>query len=417
LDNITYILLTLLFSAFFSGLEIAFVTSNKLRFELDKKQRNLTSSILSIFYRNPQQFISTMLVGNNICLVIYGLLMAQTMNPWLSPLGSQFLITLIQTILATIIVLFTGEFLPKAIFRLNPNLFLRVFSWLLLLFYIVLYPISRFSTWVSIKILSLFKVKVNSSTKNNVFSRIDLNYLIQESFENPESEKELENEVKIFQNALDFSNVKLRDCFVPRTEIIALDYESDTETLKETFIETGFSKILIYKGDIDNIVGYIHQSEMFEHQNDWKKQINQIPIVPENMAAQKLMKMFLSQKKSIAVVVDEFGGTAGIVTLEDIMEEIFGEIEDEHDIQDYIAEKISDNEFLLSGRLEVETINERFGLEIPESDDYETIAGFVLHNHQHFPKLNEVIRIEKYSIKCMKVSNNRIELVKLIVGA
>jgi len=417
LDNITYILLTLLFSAFFSGLEIAFVTSNKLRFELDKKQRNLTSSILSIFYRNPQQFISTMLVGNNICLVIYGLLMAQAMNPWLSPLGSQFLITLIQTILATVIVLFTGEFLPKAIFRLNPNLFLRVFSWLLLLFYIVLYPISRFSTWVSIKILRLFKVKVNSSTKDNVFSRIDLNYLIQESFENPESEKELENEVKIFQNALDFSNVKLRDCFVPRTEIIALDYESDTETLKETFIETGFSKILIYKGDIDNIVGYIHQSEMFEHQNDWKKQINQIPIVPENMAAQKLMKMFLSQKKSIAVVVDEFGGTAGIVTLEDIMEEIFGEIEDEHDIQDYIAEKISDNEFLLSGRLEVETINERFGLEIPESDDYETIAGFVLHNHQHFPKLNEVIRIEKYSIKCMKVSNNRIELVKLIVGA
>ena len=417
MDNITYILLTLLFSAFFSGLEIAFVTSNKLRFELDKKQRNLTSSILSIFYRNPQQFISTMLVGNNICLVIYGLLMAQTMNPWLSPLGSQFLITLIQTILATIIVLFTGEFLPKAIFRLNPNLFLRIFSWLLLLFYIVLYPISRFSTWVSIKILSLFKVKVNSSTKDNVFSRIDLNYLIQESFENPESEKELENEVKIFQNALDFSNVKLRDCFVPRTEIIALDYESDTETLKETFIETGFSKILIYKGDIDNIVGYIHQSEMFEHQNDWKKQINQIPIVPENMAAQKLMKMFLSQKKSIAVVVDEFGGTAGIVTLEDIMEEIFGEIEDEHDIQDYIAEKISDNEFLLSGRLEVETINERFGLEIPESDDYETIAGFVLHNHQHFPKLNEVIRIEKYSIKCMKVSNNRVELVKLIIGA
>ena len=417
MDNITYILLTLLFSAFFSGLEIAFVTSNKLRFELDKKQRNLTSSILSIFYRNPQQFISTMLVGNNICLVIYGLLMAQTMNPWLSPLGSQFLITLIQTILATIIVLFTGEFLPKAIFRLNPNLFLRIFSWLLLLFYLVLYPISRFSTWVSIKILSLFKVKVNSSTKDNVFSRIDLNYLIQESFENPESEKELENEVKIFQNALDFSNVKLRDCFVPRTEIIALDYESDTETLKETFIETGFSKILIYKGDIDNIVGYIHQSEMFEHQNDWKKQINQIPIVPENMAAQKLMKMFLSQKKSIAVVVDEFGGTAGIVTLEDIMEEIFGEIEDEHDIQDYIAEKISDNEFLLSGRLEVETINERFGLEIPESDDYETIAGFVLHNHQHFPKLNEVIRIEKYSIKCMKVSNNRIELVKLIIGA
>ena len=413
LNNITFILLTLLFSAFFSGLEIAFVTSNKLRFELDKKQRNLTSSILSVFYRNPQQFISTMLVGNNICLVIYGLLMAQVMTPWLSFMGSQFLITLTQTILATIIVLFTGEFLPKTIFRVNPNLFLRFFSWLLLIFYFILYPISRFSTWISIKALRLFGLKISSTTKENVFSRIDLNYLLQESFENPESEKELENEVKIFQNALDFSKVKLRDCFVPRTEIVALDYESNIEALKEAFIETGFSKIPIFKGDVDNIIGYIHSSEMFEHQKDWKKQINQIPIVPENMAAQKLMKMFLTQKKSIAVVVDEFGGTAGIVTLEDIMEEIFGEIEDEHDVQDYIAEKTGENEYLFSGRLEVETINSRFNLNLPESDDYETIAGFVLHNHQHFPKMNEVVRIDRFSIKCMKVTNNRIELVKV----
>ena len=413
MNNITFILLTLLFSAFFSGLEIAFVTSNKLRFELDKKQRNLTSSILSVFYRNPQQFISTMLVGNNICLVIYGLLMAQVMTPWLSFMGSQFLITLTQTILATIIVLFTGEFLPKTIFRVNPNLFLRFFSWLLLIFYFILYPISRFSTWISIKALRLFGLKISSTTKENVFSRIDLNYLLQESFENPESEKELENEVKIFQNALDFSKVKLRDCFVPRTEIVALDYESNIEALKEAFIETGFSKIPIFKGDVDNIIGYIHSSEMFEHQKDWKKQINQIPIVPENMAAQKLMKMFLTQKKSIAVVVDEFGGTAGIVTLEDIMEEIFGEIEDEHDVQDYIAEKTGENEYLFSGRLEVETINSRFNLNLPESDDYETIAGFVLHNHQHFPKMNEVVRIDRFSIKCMKVTNNRIELVKV----
>jgi CBS domain containing-hemolysin-like protein len=259
----------------------------------------------------------------------------------------------------------------------------------------------------------VFRLDVSPVTKENVFSRIDLNYLIQESFENPESEKELENEVKIFQNALDFSKVKLRDCFVPRTEIIALDYDSDIEVLKETFIETGFSKIPIFKGDIDNIIGYIHSSEMFEHQKDWKKQINQIPIVPENMAAQKLMKTFMSQKKSIAVVVDEFGGTAGIVTLEDIMEEIFGEIEDEHDIHDYVAEKTGENEYLFSGRLEVDTINDRFNLNIPESDDYETIAGFILHNHQHFPKLNEVIRIEHFTIKCMKVTNNRIELVRV----
>lgn len=411
-----FILLTLLLSAFFSGLEIAFVTSNKLRFELDKKQPNLTSSILSVFYRNPQQFISTMLVGNNICLVIYGLLMAELLTPWLSPIGNQFLITFVQTILATAIVLITGEFLPKTIFRINPNLWMRIFSWLLLLFYVVLYPVSRFSTWISIEILKLLGVKISQTTQQNVFSRIDLNFLIQESFENVESEKELDNEVKIFQNALDFSKVKLRDCSVPRTDIIALEYEVSVDVLKETFIETGLSKIPIYKGDIDNIIGYIHSSEMFEHQADWKKRINQIPIVPENMAAQKLMKVFMLQKKSIAVVVDEFGGTAGIVTLEDIMEEIFGEIEDEHDVRDYVAEQTGEHEFIFSGRLEVETINSRFNLNIPESDAYETIAGFILHNHQHFPKLNEIIRIDGFTIKCVKVTNNRIELVKVGTG-
>ena len=416
MSNFSYILLTLLFSAFFSGLEIAFVTSNKLRFELDKKQRNLTSSILSIFYKNPQQFISTMLVGNNVSLVIYGLLMAETMTPWLSPIGNQIIITFIQTVFATMLVLITGEFLPKTIFRVNPNLWMRLFSWLLLVFYVILYPISRFGTWVSIGILKLFKVKISPSTEENVFSRIDLNYLIQETFENKESEKELENEVKIFQNALDFSKVKLRDCFVTRTEIIALDYNTSVEVLKETFIETGLSKIPIYKGDIDNIIGYIHSSEMFEHQKDWKKQINQIPIVPENMAAQKLMKTFMQQKKSIAVVVDEFGGTAGIITLEDIMEEIFGEIEDEHDNKEHLAKKINDNEYLVSGRLEVKAANSKFNLDIPESDDYETIAGFILNNHQHFPKVNEVIRIDSFTIRCVKVTNNRIELVKIVTG-
>jgi len=344
------------------------------------------------------------------------LLMAELLTPWLSPIGNQLLITLIQTILATIIVLITGEFLPKTVFRVNPNLWLRVFSWMLLAFFVVLYPVSRLSTWLSIATLRLFRVKISQTTQKNVFSRIDLNYLIQESFDNKENEKELENEVKIFQNALDFSKVKLRDCYVPRTDIIALDYETSVETLKQTFIETGLSKIPIYKGDIDNIVGYIHSSEMFEHQSDWKKQINVIPIVPENMAAQKLMKIFLLQKKSLAVVVDEFGGTAGIVTLEDIMEEIFGEIEDEHDNNGYVAEQTAENEYIFSGRLEVDTINSRFDLNIPESDAYETLAGFILHNHQHFPKLNEIIRIDKFTIKCVKVTNNRIELVKLAIS-
>ena len=415
MENIPLILWTLVFSAFFSGMEIAFVSSNKLRFELDKKQRSLSSSILSVFYRNPQQYISTMLVGNNVCLVIYGLMMAELLTPWLSALGSQFLITLVQTILATIIVLFTGEFIPKTIFRVNPNLWLKLFSWLLMFFYIILYPISSFSTWISVKLMKLSGIGFSSSAQENVFSRIDLNYLIQESFENKESEKEFENEVKIFQNALDFSKVRLRDCSLPRTEIIALEYNTDVEVLKQTFIETGLSKIPIYKNDIDNIIGYIHSSEMFEHQKDWRKYINQIPIVPENMAAQKLMKLFMLQKKSIAVVVDEFGGTAGIVTLEDIIEEIFGEIEDEHDVRDYTAEQTAENEYLFSGRLEVKAANQKFNLDIPESDDYETIAGFILHHHQHFPKLNEIIRIDHFSIKCIKVTNNRIELVRISV--
>lgn len=394
-------------------MEIAFVSSNKLRFELDKKQKNLTSAILSVFYKYPQQFISTMLVGNNISLVVYGLLMAKVLTPWLAVLQNNLLITVVQTLIATVIVLFTGEFLPKTIFRVNPNLWLRVFSWLLLLTYWLLYPVSRFSVWLSIHIMKLFGVNSGEKNQQNVYSRVDLNYLIQESFDNTESESEVDSEVKFFQNALDFSAVKLRDCFVPRTEIIALDFSIDAEVLKQTFIETGFSKIPIYKGDVDNIVGYIHSSEMFLHFKDWKKYINPIPIVPENMAAQKLMKLFMQQKKSIAVVVDEFGGTAGIITLEDIIEEIFGEIEDEHDTKEYTAEQTGENEYLFSGRLEVKIANEQFQLEIPETDEYETIAGFILYHHQHFPKLNEIIRIDSFSIKCIKVTNNRIELIKL----
>ncbi|MCE5331603.1 MAG: hemolysin family protein [Bacteroidales bacterium] len=416
MENIIYIFWSLVFSAFFSGMEIAFVSSNKLRFELDKKQKNLASSILSIFYRNPQRYISTMLVGNNICLVIYGILMAEALTPWLDALGNQVLITLSQTIIATIIVLITGEFLPKTIFRINPNLWLRVFSWLLLAFYVILYPVSSFSSWLSVRIMKLLGMGIGPAVSENMFSRIDLNYLIQESFDNDQSEKEIENEVKIFQNALDFSKVRLRDCSVPRTEIIALDFNTDVDTLKQTFIETGLSKIPIYKTDIDNIIGYIHSSEMFEHQKEWKKYINQIPIVPENMAAQKLMKLFMKQKKSIAVVVDEFGGTAGIVTLEDIMEEIFGEIEDEHDNRGDIAEQTAENEFLFSGRMKVKTANSKFNLNIPESDEYETIAGFILHHHQHFPKLNELIRIEGFTCKCVKVTNNRIEMVRISIG-
>lgn len=416
MDTFSYIIITLILSAFFSGMEIAFVSSNKLRFELEKKQRNLTSAILSIFYSHPQQFISAMLVGNNIVLVVYGLIMADFLSPLFFFTENQILITLLQTIVATVIVLITGEFLPKTFFRTNPNLWLRVFSLPLFLFYTLLYPVAFFSTWLSKVILALFNPGKKEDNNGALFSRIDLNYLIQESFDKGNQQEEIDSEVKFFQNALDFSKIKLRDCSVPRTEIIALEYGASLETLKQTFIETGFSKIPIYKESIDNIIGYIHASEMFEHPNEWKQYIRQIPIVPENMTAHKLMKLFMLQKKSMAVVVDEHGGTNGIVTLEDIIEEIFGEIEDEHDNREYIAKQLSEKEYLLSGRMEVQLANDKFGLNIPESDEYETIAGFILHHHQHFPKLNEVIRIGDINIRCIKVTNNRIELIRLFLG-
>lgn len=409
------ILVSLLASAFFSGMEIAFVSSNKLRFEMDKQQSSIASKILAVFYHRPQQYISTMLVGNNICLVIFSIMMTKLLEPAFGFIQSPLLLSLVQSVIATIIVLFVGEFIPKTIFRHNPNLWLRVFSPLLYVFYIILYPIAIFSTWLSLFCLRLFGVKLSRTADGITFSRIDLNYLIQESFDATEGEQDMDTEVKIFQNALDFSNVKLRDCFVPRTEIVALPVSIDIETLKNTFTETGFSKIPIFKNDIDNIIGYIHASEMFEHQKNWREYINGIPIVPENMAAQKLMKLFMQQKKSIAVVVDEFGGTAGIITLEDIMEQIFGDIKDEHDTREYVAEKLSDHEYLLSGRLAVEDVNEKFGLNLPESDEYETIAGLILQYYGHFPKINEQIHIGKLSFKCTKVADNRIELVKLII--
>lgn len=394
-------------------MEVAFITSNKLRFELDRKQKSLSASILHIFLRNPQQYIATMLVGNTIALVIYGLLIAKLLTPVFYWVESQWLIILFQTLIATTFVLFTSEFLPKTFFRVNPNLWLHLFSWILLFFYIILFPVARFSSWISLLLLRISGVKFENGNDTNVFSRIDLNYLLQESIDIAGNENEIQNDVKIFQNALDFSKVKLRDCCVPRTDIIALEYDTDLQTLMQTFIETGLSKILIYKSDIDNIVGYIHSSEMFQHQSDWKNHLNQMPMVPETMAAQKLMNTFMQQKKSIAVVVDEFGGTAGIVTLEDIVEEIFGEIEDEHDRLGYVAEKTGENEYLISGRVSVKTVNQKFSLDIPELDDYDTMAGYLLYHHQNFPKLNELIRIQNYQYKCVKLNNNRVELIKV----
>ncbi|MDH6312270.1 CBS domain containing-hemolysin-like protein [Parabacteroides sp. PFB2-10] len=409
-----YIIISLVFSAFFSGMEIAFVSSNKLRFELDKERKTFSSRILEIFYRNPGQFISTMLVGNNIALVVYGLQMAILLEPTIARLvNNEALIVLIQSIISTLLILFVGEFIPKTIFKLNPNFSLNIFAVPLLILYVLLYPISKFASFISYIILRIARVKDLNNSVQRALGKVDLDYFIQQSIDESPQHLPIDTEVKIFQNALDFSKVRLRDCIVPRTEIVACDLTVGEEDIRAKFIETGLSKIVVYNENIDDIVGYIHSSELFKHPEDWRQQIQEVSIVPETMAANKLMKALMHDKKSLAVVVDEFGGTSGIVTLEDIVEEIFGEIEDEHDIKSHIAKKVSDDEYLLSGRLEIDILNEMFQLDIPEADDYATVAGYILHHYQNFPKLNETVVIDKYSFKIIKVSATKIELVRM----
>lgn len=326
MNTLLYILISLAFSAFFSGMEISFVSANKLRYELDKKDKSLTNKILDVFFHNPNQFISTMLVGNNIALVVYGLQMAFVLEPSIRTfVDVPALIVLIQSIISTLLILFAGEFIPKTIFKINPNFSLRLFAFPLYIIYIVLYPISKFSSLMSLFILKITGVKGLKTSAAYSLGKVDLDYFIQQSIEDAPSDSEMDTEVKIFQNALDFSNVRLRDCCVPRTEMVACDETVSLDELRSRFIETGLSKILIYQENIDNIIGYIHSSELFKHPNDWTTHIRSISIVPETMAANKLMKELLRDKKSIAVVVDEFGGTSGIVTLEDLVEEIFGE--------------------------------------------------------------------------------------------
>ncbi len=400
-------------------MEIAFVSSSKLRFEMDKSEKSITSHILSHFYQKPNEFISTLLVGNNISLVIYGILMAQVITILFGNYlnlrfdNNEGTLVMIQTIISTVIILFTGEFLPKTLFKINPNRMLTLFAVPAFVCYVVLYPISKIATGISKMFLLMSETKINKKETAKAFTKVDLDYLIQSSIDNTKDDKEINDEVKIFQNALDFSNVKIRDCIVPRTEIQAVEVNSSIDVLRSHFIESGNSKIIIYKEDIDHIIGYIHSSELFRHTDDWNKNLRDIPIVPETMGAQKLMKLFIKNKKSIAVVVDEFGGTSGIVTLEDLVEEIFGDIEDEHDNTTYIAKQTGENDYVLSARLEIEKVNEKFNLELPENDEYLTIGGLILHEYQSFPKLHEIITIGRYQFKILKVTNTKIELVRL----
>ena len=412
------ILISMAFSAFFSGMEIAFVSSNKLRFEMDRNEQSLTSRILSIFFKNPNNFISTMLVGNNIALVIYGILMAEVIEQQLLAdyIHNEFILVLIQTIISTLIILVTGEFLPKTLFKINSNFTLSLFAVPAFICYIVLYPISKFASGLSNIILRLTGTPINKEASYKAFTKVDLDHFIQSSIQDTENEEEINTEVKIFQNVLDFSSIKIRDCMVPRTEIIAIEDDATIDKLKTLFIEKGISKIIVYNDNIDNIIGYIHSSEMFREPKDWHDGIRQLPIVPETMNANKLMKLFMQQKRSLAVVVDEFGGTSGIVALEDLVEEIFGEIEDEHDTKNYVAKSLGNNEYILSGRLDIEKANELFPLDLPESDEYQTIGGLILHQYQSFPKAHEIITLDKFQFRIIKVTATKIELVKLKVN-
>jgi CBS domain containing-hemolysin-like protein len=415
MNELTIIFFALLFSAFFSGCEMAYLSSNKLLIELNKKKFPLLGKIIERFTKKPSVFITTLLIGNNIALVVYGLQMAKLIEPYLKVyMSSDFMVLLIQTIISTIIILVTAEFLPKTLFRINPILILNIFAIPLQFFYILFYPVTMSTIFVS-RLLMRVGIGVNLPDEINElpFGRVDLDNLLSQHEKKDQRSSEVPQEVKLLKNAIDFSKIKIRECIVPRTDIVAAEINEDIKELQKKFVETGFSKILIYKDNIDNIIGYVHVSQLFKKPKILKNIISPISIVPESMSANVLLKQFTDENKSIALVVDEFGGTAGIITLEDILEEIFGEIDDEHDVSEHIEVKINDKEYKFSGRLEIDYINEKYNLNLPESENYETLAGMILYFFEAIPKVNDEIEIESFRIKILEATNSKIDLVKI----
>ena len=403
-------------AAFFAAMEIAFFSSNKLRLQLDRKQGLFSSHIIGIFQARSGQYIATIQLGSNFAVVIYGIIMARWIEPVLGKfLHTEFSILAVQTLITTLIVLTVAEFLPKALVRINPNLALRFMSVPLLLVFIIFYPISWFIHRFSNLILkSILRSESVNQYDNMVFGKVDLNHLIVESQERSgESNSEEKDEIKLFQNALDFSNVKVRDCMIPRTEIVAIKLDSTVEEISQQFIESGFSKILVYKDNIDNTVGYVTSKELFRNPPTVKSMMIEISYIPETMQANKLLKKLIQEHKSVAVVVDEFGGISGMVTIEDIMEEIFGEIEDEHDVDEFIEKHPEVGQYIFSGRLELDYLNEKYNLELPESEEYDTLAGYIIYQYQSIPKLNDKIIVGQYEFRILKVSRTRIDLVQL----
>ncbi|MES2398295.1 MAG: hemolysin family protein [Bacteroidota bacterium] len=400
-------------SAFFSGMEIAFITSNKLRIELENKQGSLSAKILSHFNKYPSRYLATMLVGNNIALVIFGIYMDEELSHSMEHfISSKILLLLISTFLSTMLILVVAEYLPKNLFRINPNKTLSLFVFPLTIVYGVLYPVVLITIGFSEFILKrLFRVKIEK--ENIAFTMIDLDNYLREGTSAVETKAEKDHEIQIFQNALDFSSVKARECMIPRTEIIALDVNESIEELKNKFITTRLSKILIYSENIDNIIGYTYSKELFKKPESIRNILLPVSIVPESMAASEVLTVFIQQHKSIAVVVDEFGGTSGMLTMEDIIEEIFGEIEDEHDKEEMIEKQVNESEFIFSARLETDYINHKYQLKLPILDNFETISGLIMHYHESIPKINEEIRIENFLFTISAVTKTRIEQVHL----
>lgn len=411
--QLVIILVSILASAFFSGMEIAFISANKLKIELDGKQGDFFSRIISGFQKKPSRFIGALLVGNNIALVIYGIYMAQLLDPLIYRYTNmESVVLIVQTLISTVIILITAEFLPKSIFSINPNSSLRYAAFPLLLFYYILLPPILFIIGISEAIIRLFDRK-NANNEEIDFGRIDLEHFIREGTEYQNEQDSIEHEIQIFQNALDFSKVKARECMIPRTEIVALDVDEKIETLRNRFVETGLSKILIYRDSIDNIIGYIHSYELFKKPENIKNILLPVQIIPESMPANEILETFIEQRKSIAVVVDEFGGTSGLLTIEDVIEEIFGDIEDEHDKEEQIELKISEYEYLFAARHEIDYLNDEYQLGLPESDQYETLGGLIININQSIPEKNEEIHLDQFVFTIQQVSGNKIETVKL----
>lgn len=410
------ILVSVVLSAFFSGMEIAFLTANKLKIELDNKQGHFSAKLLSGFLQKPSKFIGTMLVGNNLALVFFGIFMAS----WLEPVFrewdmSEASVLLLQTIISTLIILFAGEFIPKTLFRINANFLLNLLALpLAALYFLLWFPMMITVGLAELVLKYIFRVDIES--QEVVFGRVDLDNYVKEITEAAgKTDEEVDHEIQIFQNALDFSKIKARDCMVPRTEISAVDVEDDLEKLKEMFIEHGYSKVPVYRDNIDNIIGYVNAVELFNKPENIKSLIVPVIIIPETISAKEVLELFISQNKNIAVVVDEFGGTSGMLTIEDVIEEIFGDIEDEHDRGEFIEEMLDENTYLFSARLEIDYLNDTYKFDLPEVEEYETLAGLIIHSQEEIPEVNSVTEIEGFRFRVTAVSNVRIETVKLQV--